>query len=199
MEKTIGDGGKLEIIPSEHLKAVRAAAAGHKVGYVLDEVNRGSPQGVNKLLRQYAQWEYSSDLDGILRFDPVNLMSIATLNVGFGFSGTSRMDAALIDRFYPILLTPPPANVLADILADRYGSTLDARPKAGIVNAYEKSRASEDSYKLGVRDAIRIADGVVYGGMTLREAVEILVGGSVMMNGMGEEATESLITVVSAA
>lgn len=200
MEKTIGDGGKLEIIPSEHLKAARKAAAGEKVGYLLDELNRGAPQGTNKLLRQYAPpYQYSSDLDGVLSFDPKNLMSIATLNVGFGFTGTSRTDAALIDRFYPILLTPPPALVLKDILTDRYAGKLDTRTEAGILNAYDKSRGSDDSYKLGVRDALMLADGVIHGGLSLRDSVEILVGGKVQMNGLDASSMESLITVVSAA
>lgn len=198
-EKSIGDGGKLEIIPSEHLKAARLAAQGQKVGELLDELNRGAPQGTNKLLRQFAPpYEYSSDLDGILKFEPKNLMAIATLNVGFGFTGTTRSDAALIDRFYPILLTPPPAVVLKDILTDRYDGKLNTSSETGILNAYEKSRASEDSYKLGVRDALMLADGILEGGLTLRQSVEILVGGKVQMNGLDVSSMESLITVVSA-
>lgn len=199
-EKTIGDGGKLELIPSEHLKAVRAAAQGEKVGYLLDELNRGAPQGINALLRQYAEpYEYYSDMDGILKFDPVNLMSIATLNVGFGFTGTSRMDAALTDRFYPVLLTPPPAVVVKDILTDRYNGKLDSRTEAGILNAYDKSRASDDAYKMGVRDVLMVAEGVLYGGLNLKQSVEILIGGKIQMNGLDSSSMESLITVTSAA
>lgn len=198
-ERTLDSDGKLTIIPSEHLKAVRAASKGERVGYVLDELNRGTPQGLNKLLRQYSHNEYSSDIDGILSYNPKNLLSIATLNVGFGFTGTSRMDAALIDRFYPVRLSAPERDIASKILDDRFGTALPAKAKDGILKVYSASRKKEDVYRMGVRDVLRTADGIVHGEMSLVEAIEVLVGGTAAMGGFSEESVEALITVAKSA
>lgn len=179
--------------PSEHLKAVRDAAAGKRVGYVQDELNRGSAFGLNKLLRLYAQWEYVSDLDGVLKISPQNLLTIATLNVGFGFTGTTRVDAAIANRYRAIKLESPPAEILSRVLNERFPG-IDADAVKGIAKIYTASRSTEDSYRLGVRDALGVAEGVMNGGCDLVSAVELLLGGAATLNGLPDEAVEALIT-----
>jgi MoxR-like ATPase len=179
--------------PSEHLKAVRLAADGKRIGYVQDELNRGSAFGLNKLLRLYAQWEYVSDLDGVLKVDPHNLLTIATLNVGFGFTGTTRVDTAIANRYRAVKLESPPAEILARIITERF-SGIDQDVVRGIVKIYTASRSTEDSYRLGVRDAIGLAEGVMHGGCDLVSAVELLIGGAATLNGLPDEAVEALIT-----
>jgi midasin (ATPase involved in ribosome maturation) len=196
-ERTLDLDGRITIIPSQWLQAVREASKGHAVGLINDEHNRGTPQGLNKQMRSLSHHEYVSDLDGILTWNPQHLLMISTLNVGFSFSGTSKVDQALGDRFYPFVLQAPPQEIVEKILDDRYPS-MDAKDKKGVLNAYSASRRSEDSYKLTVRDVIKITDGVVYGGMNLKNSVSRLIGGMVMLNGMSEEAVESLVTAISA-
>jgi hypothetical protein len=196
-ERTLDDNGKLTIIPSQWLQAVRHAATGEAVGIINDEHNRGTPQGINKQLRSFSHQEYSSDLDGLLTWTPDNLLTISTLNVGFNFSGTSRVDQALGDRFYPLIIEPPPAPIVDTILNDRYPG-IDEKVKKGVLTAYTSSRNSEDAYKLTVRDVLKVTDGVLIGGMSLKNSVQRLIGGMVRLNGMPEESVESLVTAMSA-
>jgi len=88
-ERTLDKDGKLTVIPSELLKAVRQADKGDKVGFIADELNRvGAAGAVNKLLRLFgSQREYASDLDGVLKVQD-RLQTIATANVGY--HGTVR-------------------------------------------------------------------------------------------------------------
>ena len=191
-------GTKTTHVPSEHLKAVRSAHAGKKVGYVLDELNRASMFGINKMLRLYAQWEYVSNLDGVFNIKPENLVSVATLNVGFGFSGTNKVDKAVADRFRCIRLAPPPAEILSRILNERFPG-INADAVKGIVKIFNASRQSSDGYALGVRDALGLAEGVHYAGIDLIQAVEILVDGSAYLEGVPQEATEALIATAKSA
>lgn len=188
------ENGETKHLPSEHLKAVRAAAAGARVGYVQDELNRGSAFGINKLLRLYAKpYEYVSDIDGVLQVPRENLITVATLNVGFGFTGTTKVDAAVANRYRAIKLELPPAQILGRILQERFDG-IDTDAVNAICKIYEASQNSDDSYQLNVRDAIGIAEGIQYSSVDLVEAIEILVGGSAALNGLPEEAVEGVIT-----
>ena len=188
--------GETVHFPSEHLKAVRAAAEGRRVFYLPDEMNRASMFGINKLLRLYGQWEYVTDTDGVLHVDPYNLLTIGTMNVGFGFSGTNAVDDAIADRFAPIRLEAPPAELMSRILHDRFDSHgIDAHTVRGVCKLYEASRADENSYSLGVRDALKVAKGVCVGKIALISSVEKLIGGAAFLRNLPEESTEALITL----
>jgi len=189
--------GSTEHIPSEHLKAIRAAADGKKVFYILDEVNRATPQGLNAMLRLYQQWDYIASTQEHYTVDPNNLISVATLNIGHGFSGAHVMDDAFLDRWSPIELAAPPAQILARILADRFSEdVLSAKEQKNLVNLYEKSRKGDRrDYKLGVRDVLRIAKGIAIGGHDLFTSLDIFIGGAVRLRNMPAEQSESLITL----
>jgi hypothetical protein len=187
------EGNETKHYPSEHLKAVRSAAAGLRVGYVQDELNRGSQFGLNKLLRLYATpYEYVSDIDGVLRVKPKDLLTIATLNVGFGYTGTNKVDIAIANRYRAVRLEPPPIEILSRILEERFVG-IDPDAVKGIGKIYQASRASEDAYRLGVRDAIGLAQVIVHCGLDLIDAVEELLSGSAQLHGLPEEAVESVI------
>lgn len=197
-ERTLDADGKLAVIASQWLVAVRHAAAGTPVGIVHDEHNRATPTGVNKQLRAFSHKEYVCDADGkVYKWEPKNLMNISTLNVGFGFTGTSKVDDAFADRFHAIQLELPPAEIVERILTDRY-PTLDNATRRGVIRAYTASQTDDESYQLGVRDVLKITNGVVYGGLKLRESVHILIGGAVALRNMPEESVEAIITAVSA-
>lgn len=196
-ERTLDEHGRLTILPSEWLKAVRSAAKGIPVAILHDEHNRATQQGVNKQLRSFSHNEFVSDLDGVLSWDPAQFYHASTLNVGFQFGGTNKLDAAFADRMVPFVIHNPPEEIVEKILEDRY-PTMDKPTKKGITMAYSTSHRSEDSYKLSVRDVLKVADGVVLAGMTLRAAVSRIIGGMVALNNLPEEAVESLITAVAA-
>lgn len=186
-------GAETVHLPTEHLKAVRDAAAGLKVGYVLDELNRASPSGINKLLRLYGQSEYVSDIDGVLKINKRNLLSIATLNIGFGFTGTSRVDGALVTRFKAIKLSSPHPDILSRVLVERYPS-IDAKDVKAICAIYKASRENSKSYQLGVRDALGLAE-LAAAGIRLIDAVETVIGGAAKLMSLNDETVDAVIAV----
>lgn len=195
-ERTLDENGRITIIPSQWLQAVRHAAKGVPVGLINDEHNRGTPQGLNKQLRAFSHQEYVSDLDGILTWKQSDLLMISTLNVGFEFSGTSPVDQALASRLYPLILKAPPPDIIERILNDRYDG-IDKQLVKNIVRTYSASRTSEDAYKLSVRDVLKIADGTHYAKIPLKNTIYRIIGGVIKLNGMDEEAVEALITAVA--
>jgi len=196
-ERTLDENGRLTLLPSQWLQAVRHASTGVPVGLINDEHNRGTQQGLNKQMRSFSHQEYVSDLDGILTWKREHLLTISTLNVGYQFGGTSKVDVALADRFFPFILETPPAPIIENILNDRYPG-LDASVIKGVIQAYSSSRKSEDAYKLTVRDVLKVTDGVTIGKLSLKNSVQRLIGGMVKLNGLPEESVESLITAISA-
>lgn len=202
--------GETRLIPSQWLLAVRAAAEGKRVGVIHDEHNRASPSGVNKQLSAFAQFRYTGDIDGVLTWEPDKLQHISTLNVGFEFSGTSAVDQALADRMFPILIPPAPREIVEKILEERYAYTdSDGSVKSyltnmqlrNIANLYERSQKSsteEESYRLGIRDVLRLADGVAFGDLSLKDAVEVFVGGMAILKQLPEESMQAIYTAVAA-
>lgn len=185
-------GGETKHLPTEHLKAVRLASEGHRIGYLQDELNRASMFAVNKLLRLYAKpYEYVSDLNEVLKVAPTNLLTIATLNVGFGFTGTNKVDVAVANRYRAIKLMPAPGEIVTKVIEERYPH-IDPGAIKQIVRVYDASRKSEDSYKLGMRDVQDLAAAMSYGA-TLVDAVEVIIGGAAHLQGLPHEAVEAVI------
>lgn len=200
-ERTLDTDGKLAVIPSELLKAAKAAHAGSKVGFIADELNRvGAAGAVNKLLRLYGgQREYVSDLDGVLRVGN-NMLTMATANVGY--HGTVRLNEALLDRFDPIEMRPIAGKVLCAMLEERYPtvSTTDIAKVASFSDAIQKAFDREpdgDLRPISTRDAQRIVRGIA-AGLTPVEAVTKLVGGQLMIQQRPVEAIDALVTQAKA-
>jgi MoxR-like ATPase len=179
--------------PTEHLLAVREAAAGLRVGYIQDELNRAVSMAVNKLLRLYEEpYEYVSDEDGILRVPRDNLLTIATLNIGFGFSGTHRIDTAIAQRYTGITIDAPPKEILSRIVEEAFPE-IAASATHAICRIYEASRSSDDAYQLTVRDALRVARTHTRAQLSLIDSVEVIVRAAARMENLPEEAVESVI------
>jgi energy-coupling factor transporter ATP-binding protein EcfA2 len=180
--------------PTEHLIAVREASSGMRVAYIQDELNRASSLAINKLLRLYEDpYEYVSDEDGVLQVPRENLITIATLNIGFGFTGTYRVDTAIAQRYTGIVIEAPPREILGRILEERF-EQLSHTSLNAIGQIYEASRASDEGYQLSVRDALRVARTHVKARLDLFDAIDVTMRAAARMENLPEEAVESIIS-----
>jgi len=102
-----GKGGVKEIKGPLRL-AFDDAAAGKRVGVIIDEINRGEPTTTNILItaidRVHGAYRLSDFVVGETIVVPLDrLVFVATANIGSAYHGTSRIDEALMDRFGSVI------------------------------------------------------------------------------------------------
>lgn len=114
---------------------------------LLDELNRAPLSAANILFPCLDKRRYLPvDIAGgdALRSIPVNEKCVffATANLGAEYSGTTQIDRALLDRFFPIELTYPSENAETKILMIRTG--VDEKTAKAIVKV---SKTIRDQFK----------------------------------------------------
>lgn len=85
-------------------QAYELASRGKRVGILIDEINRATPRATNLIITAIDPVEGEYLLVDFVEGDEVrvpleNLKVMATANMGASYSGTNRLDEALLDRF----------------------------------------------------------------------------------------------------
>jgi nitric oxide reductase NorQ protein len=192
-ERTFDADGKITTIPTELLEAMRVANTGVKTGLVLDELNRvATPAAVNKLLRALdSTKQYKSDLEGT--YSTKDISFVATMNVGY--SGTVRLNPALMDRFVAIEVKPIPVVLLEKMLIERHPG-IDAKFVKKLCKLVGQTREKgEDARPISTRDAKRIVQAVLAGTDPVR-AIETLIGGQSKIMGEDKSQVDGLMVQV---
>lgn len=136
----------------------------------LEEINRPEhPKALNMLFSLLAE-------DRRVWIDELGLIEVAggvvifaTMNEGEEFVGTEMLDPALRDRFYTILMDYIPAEVEAEVLAQKTG--VDREQAREIVNIVNKMRGhAETPLDVSTRTSLMIAE-LVAAGASIREAI----------------------------
>lgn len=116
---------------------------------LLDEINRAPLSAANILFpcldkRRYLPVDIAHSGDSALRHIPIHneCVFFATANLGSEYSGTTQIDRALLDRFFPIELSYPSEAAETKILQIRTG--VDERTAKAIVKV---SKAIRDQFK----------------------------------------------------
>ena len=101
---------------------------------------------------------------------------IATCNVGIEYTGTSTLDKALTNRFFPIEFNYLPERIEAQILTKRCGiNAADAQMIASIATKIRKMYDSQDlSTAISTRETIMIAE-LVKDGWPLVDSLKIIL------------------------
>ncbi len=136
----------------------------------LEEINRPEhPKALNMLFSLLAE-------DRRVWIDELGLIEVAagvvifaTMNEGEEFVGTEMLDPALRDRFYTILMDYIPAEVEAEVLAQKTG--VDREQAREIVTIVNKMRGhAETPLDVSTRSSLMIAE-LVAAGASIREAI----------------------------
>lgn len=125
---------------------------------ILDEISRASAQANNLLFpvldfRKELSMEYSFDNFKPIKAHP-QCVFLATANMGSQYTGTHKLDRALIDRFMMIEMDSLETQQIKDIISYHYKKVpLGKRDK--IVDVYEKINAAyvrcDISFNLSIR------------------------------------------------
>lgn len=165
---------------------------------LLDEISRAAPSANNVLLpvtdnRRTLYIENAmEDVEIKLHEDTVIW---ATANIGIRFSGTNRIDDALMNRFQLVELTYPPEDIEAKILEVR--TNIPIAQAKNLVKFAKKIREDTDlSKKISTRQLIATG-GLIHDGWPSAAAIELTILNQYeasQIDGSGERATiKSLI------
>lgn len=116
-------GSRTRWVPTPLLAALREAAQAPErpVLVFLDELNR-CPEGARNVLMpalDSTRQLHDPTVNGALAI-PANVVFVAAVNAGQGFSGTWGIDAAQLDRFVSLELGWPPQGVEVALLRRRF-------------------------------------------------------------------------------
>ena len=167
---------------------------------LLDEISRASAAANNLLFpcldfRRTLAMEYD-----FTDSTPVNVhpecVFIATANLGSQYTGTHKLDRALVDRFMVMEIDPLNKSNITTIVQHNYPS-LKKKQVTSIVNCYEAINIAHDEYKISFNMSIRhlklICD-MVCDGFTIYDSFYMISKG--IGNKDGVKAIETILSEV---
>jgi nitric oxide reductase NorQ protein len=164
---------------------------------VLDEINRNTPMSNNLLFpcldfRRTLSMEYSFD-----SMEPINIhpdcIFVATANVGNSYSGTSKIDRALLDRFMCMTIENLDQERITKIVKVNYPD-LGETTRSIIVDVYTKINKANDEFTIDFRLSPRHIHNIcklVSKGNTIFDAYYIIT------NGLGSKAGTEFIKTIT--
>ena len=171
-EFTPGEG--TVYVKSEFIRAIEATEVPPGI-VLLDEINRLHPSLVNILfpILDGFQRIWVPEMNATIEVHPETVLMF-TANIGSGFTGTHRMDDALVGRLgYRLERNWPPAGEEVTILEKRTGiAAPDAKALVAIA-AQTRSKAKNDdlAFPVSTRNLLDTA-ALVAAGMTIEEAAD---------------------------
>ena len=188
--RTVEDGDVI-FEKSEFTKAIEK---GNMV-VVLDELNRASPEMANAifpLLDDSAEtWVFGNHIKV-----GENTIIVATVNLGYQFTGTFSLDQALVNRFdITVQVGPLPTSVEIKVVMNRTNVVqADAekivRVAAGLRSLNDSGRISVDA---STRTTIKVGR-LVNAGLSVKDAYKLAV-----MNGASIDERKDVIDAISSA
>lgn len=160
---------------------------------LLDELNRSSLASRNILFPQLDNRRYlpiDSAEEGSARQIKVHEDNafFATANIGAEYSGTSEIDRALLDRFFPVELDYLTTAQERNVLKKRVG--IDSKQADAIVsvlnNLRQMAQKEEISSSVSMRHGLQVAS-LVKDGFPINRALEYVLLPLYSMNDSGEE------------
>ena len=164
---------------------------------LLDELSRASPQANNLLFpcldfRRELSMEYAFNDSDPIKIHP-KCVFFATANIGSQYSGTSKIDRALLDRFMLIEMDHLNSNQTKDILKQCYPGVSSADINT-IVSIYDQiNKANEEftiSFGLSFRHLKQIT-GIVQDGFTIYDGFYTMCRGLA-----GKEGLKSITSIL---
>jgi nitric oxide reductase NorQ protein len=125
---------------------------------LLDELSRASTQANNLLFpcldfRRELSMEYCFEDQTPVKVHP-ECMFIATANLGSQYTGTHKIDRALIDRFMTVKVTTPDSNSITDSLQSSYPD-VSGVDIATIVAIYDNITKAHNEFKIDFKLSFR--------------------------------------------
>lgn len=148
---------------------------------LLDELNRSPLSAANILFpcldsRKYLPVDIAcDDCDRNIKVNP-NCVFFATANLGAEYSGTTQIDRALLDRFFPIELSYPSESAEINVLVHRTGINSTAAKAITKVSQAIRSQFKEQelSNVISVRHTLQIAN-LIKDGFDMVDALEKVI------------------------
>jgi nitric oxide reductase NorQ protein len=166
---------------------------------VLDELSRAAA-GSNNLLfpcldfRRELPMEYSFDNYEPIKVHP-DCVFIATANTGSAYTGTHKLDKALVDRFTILEIEPLNEDGCNYVIDQLYGSIITKEEREKIVKAYFNINKEHDEFKISFSLSMRHLKTVVKmvgNGFTIYDAFYAICKGL-----GGKEGLEAIKTLIS--
>jgi len=148
-----------EFIPSRFSEVIQ------KPGVILlDELSRAVVTANNLLFpcldfRRELPMEYCFHNCEPVKVHP-ECVFIATANVGSQYTGTHKLDRALLDRFVLIEIDPLNEEMTKEVVKN-YGKTLDKEQVKTIVNIYNRINQSHEEFRVNFNLSIRHLKNIV--------------------------------------
>lgn len=156
---------------------------------VLDELNRIDPYISNILFPLLDHAGKTSIVGYDIEVGP-NTIFVATVNIGYQFTGTFTLDTALTNRFTAkVLVGPLPKDIETKILMAR-GEISYAQAES-VVDLMKGLRALNDSGELSIDASTRVSiqiSEMVGAGLTIKEALQYVV-----VNGTSEDEAKKIL------
>ena len=182
---TMSTEGETFFAESEFTKVVQEGNA----VIVLDELNRIDPY-ISNILFPLLDHAGKTSVAGHEVIVGPNIMFFATVNLGFQFTGTFTLDAALTNRFAAkILVNSLPAHIEAKILVARGGVDFEVANK--IVKLMQGLRVLNNKDQLSVDASTRVSiqiSELVGCGLDLKSSLTYVV-----INGISDEEAKLVI------
>ena len=164
---------------------------------LLDELSRASPQANNLLFpcldfRRELSMEYAFNDSDPVKIHP-KCVFFATANIGSQYSGTSKIDRALLDRFMLIEMDNLNANQTKAILRECYPDVSSADVNT-IVDIYDQINKANDEFTISFGLSFRhlkTITSIVQDGFTIYDAFYTLCRGLA-----GKEGLKSISSIL---
>ena len=165
---------------------------------LLDELSRASIQANNLLFpcldyRRELNMEYAFNDTAAIKIHP-ECVFFATANIGSQYSGTNKMDRALLDRFVLLEMDTLSQSQMLDILKFSY-PTIAYPDLTTLVSIYEKINAANEAYTISFGLSFRhlkVLAAFVQDGFTIYDAYYTLCKGLA-----GKEGLKSIESILS--
>jgi midasin (ATPase involved in ribosome maturation) len=164
---------------------------------LLDEISRASAAANNLLFpcldfRRTLAMEYDFTDSTPVEIHP-ECVFISTANLGSQYTGTHKLDRALVDRFMTIEIDPLGTDSISKIVKHNYPS-VKAPQRKKIVECYDAINLAHDEYKISFNLSLRhlkIICGMVVDGFTIYDAFYMVCKG--IGNRDGVKAIETIL------
>ncbi len=162
----------------------RFSKAIQEPGIILtDELSRAGAQANNLLFpvldfRKELAMEYSFDNSDPIKVHP-KCVFIATANMGSQYTGTHKLDRALIDRFMMVEIDPLEKAQILNIVSHHYPKVAQAK-RNKIVDCYVLINKEHDEFKIGFNLSLRhlkMIAALVNDGFTIYDSFYVICKG----------------------
>ena len=164
---------------------------------LLDEISRASAAANNLLFpcldfRKTLAMEYDFTDSTPVQIHP-ECVFIATANLGSQYTGTHKLDRALVDRFMVLEIDPLGTSSITKIVKHNFPE-IKASQRNKIVECYDKINVAHDEYKISFNLSLRhlkLICGMVVDGFTIYDAFYMVCKG--VGNKDGVKAIETIL------